>query len=183
MLIRYGCELSVIVDRPTPAFCLVDVHPDRRADLMRETPLRASPVLPLKTMNDAFGNVMKRTLLPPGETTLILDGVIADPGLPDARKAAARALPVMELPAEIAVFLNGSRYCETDKLGVVVRRSGNFFLVIIGVDAFLRRNFDRGRQIVDDSVPVSSYVVDGPGPELVDTLQPVSGREIGNSAA
>lgn len=70
MLIRYGCELSVVVERPTPVFSLVDVHPDRRKDIIRETPFHASPTLPLKTMHDAFGNVMQRMLLPPGETGL-----------------------------------------------------------------------------------------------------------------
>ena len=38
MLIRYGCELSVVVERPTPVFCLVDIHPDRRKDIIREMP-------------------------------------------------------------------------------------------------------------------------------------------------
>jgi len=119
MLIRYGCELSVVVERPTPVFCLVDIHPARRKDVIRETPFRTSPVLPLKTVLDAFGNCMQRALLPPGETSLYLDGVIADPGLPDARKVAARALPVTELPGNVAIYLNGSRYCETDKLGSI----------------------------------------------------------------
>ena len=119
MLIRYGCELSVVVERPTPVFCLVDIHPDRRKDIVRETLFRASPALPLKTMHDAFGNVMQRTLLPAGETSLLLDGVITDPGLPDAREPAARALPVTELPGDVAIYLNGSRYCETDKLGAI----------------------------------------------------------------
>jgi transglutaminase-like putative cysteine protease len=119
MLIRYGCELSVAVERPTPVFCLVDIHPDRRKDIVRETSLRASPSVPLKTMHDAFGNIMRRTVLPAGETSLSLDGVIADPGLPDAREPGARTLPVTELPGDVAVYLNGSRYCETDRLGAI----------------------------------------------------------------
>ena len=119
MLIRYGCELSVVVEQPTPVFCLVDIHPDRRRDIIRETPFQASPALPLNTMRDAFGNVMQRAVLPAGEATVCLDGVIADPGLPDARDPAARALPVTELPGDAAIYLNGSRYCETDKLGSI----------------------------------------------------------------
>jgi hypothetical protein len=119
MLIRYGCELSVMVERPTPVFCLIDIHPERRKDIIREMAFRASPALPLKTMHDAFGNVMQRALLHPGETSLLLDGVIADPGLPDARNVAARALPVTELPGDVAIYLNGSRYCEIDKLGAI----------------------------------------------------------------
>ena len=118
MLIRYGCELSVVVERPTPVFCIVDIHPDRRKDIVRETLFRALPSLPAKTMHDAFGNVMQRTLLPAGETSLHLDGVITDPGIPDAREP-ARALPVTELAGDVAMYLNGSRYCETDKLGAV----------------------------------------------------------------
>jgi len=119
MQIRYGCELSVTVERPTSLFCLLDIHPDRRKDIIRETSLRASPPLTLEICHDAFGNVMQRTLLPAGETTLLLDGIIADPGLPDARAAGARALPVTDLPGDVAIYLNGSRYCETDKLGAI----------------------------------------------------------------
>jgi hypothetical protein len=80
MLIRYGCELSVIVERPTPTFCLIDVHPERRRDLVREHALRASPFLPLHISPGAFGNRLQRCMLSPGETTLFLDGVIADGG-------------------------------------------------------------------------------------------------------
>ena len=56
-------------------------------------------------------------MLPPGETTLFLDGVIADGGVPDFRDGEARAMAVTELPGDIAIYLNASRYCETDKLG------------------------------------------------------------------
>ena len=37
MLIKYGCELSIVVDRPTPTCCLVDIHADRRGDIVSET--------------------------------------------------------------------------------------------------------------------------------------------------
>lgn len=119
MLIRYGCELSVIVERPTPMFCLVDVHADRRRDIVRENPLRTVPLVPLNTTADAFGNTLKRCVLPPGETSLMLDGVIADEALPDVQDPKARAVPPTELSGDIATYLNGSRYCETDKLGSV----------------------------------------------------------------
>jgi transglutaminase-like putative cysteine protease len=132
MLIRYGCELSVVVEYPTTAFCLVDVHPDRRSAIVREQPFRMSPSLPPKTGLDAFGNVSQRCLLPPGETSLSLEGVIRDDGLIDARDADARALPVMELPVDVAMYLNGSRYCETDKLGTLAWNT--FGGLIPGID-------------------------------------------------
>jgi transglutaminase-like putative cysteine protease len=119
MLIRYGCELSLVVERPTPTLVLVDIHPDRRAAIHGETPLQASDMVALAAGLDAFGNIQKRCLLPRGETTFKLAGVIDDSGLPDARDAEAMALPVMALPAELTTFLNGSRYCETDKLAAL----------------------------------------------------------------
>jgi transglutaminase-like putative cysteine protease len=117
MLIRYGCQLSIIVERPTPLLCRVDVHPDRRGDIVGEHGLRTRPSLPLDPTSDIFDNIVQRCVLPAGETSLLLDGVIADAGLPDVHDADAQAIPVTELPGDIATYLNGSRYCETDKLG------------------------------------------------------------------
>jgi transglutaminase-like putative cysteine protease len=117
MRIRYGCELSVVVERPTPTFVLVDIHPERRAEILREDALRTNPSLPLVKTSDAFGNILQRCVLPAGETRILLDGVITDTGLPDARDPDARAVPMTDLPGEVAMYLNGSRYCETDKLG------------------------------------------------------------------
>ena len=119
MLIRYGCELTLVVDRSMPTFCLVDVHPDRRADIVEECPVAAAPALHLKVGYDAFGNIVRKCILPPGETTLTLSGTICDSGWPDARAADAKASPVVDLPSEVAPYLNGSRYCETDKLGSI----------------------------------------------------------------
>ena len=115
MLIRYGCELSIVVLHSTACYVLVDIHPDRRADIAHEEPL-AIVAVSVKPVRDAFGNIMQRFLLPPGETTIALSGVIHDCGLPDARDESAIAQPVVDLPPDAAMYLNGSRYSETDKL-------------------------------------------------------------------
>src|SRR5436309_1881420 len=44
------------------------------------------------------------------------DGVIADSGLTDLRDEDAQAVLVARLPGDIITYLNGSRYCQTDKL-------------------------------------------------------------------
>jgi transglutaminase-like putative cysteine protease len=119
MLIRYGCELSLIVERPTPAFFLVDIHPDRRSDITEEQTLHAVPALPLRVGYDSFGNILQRCVLPAGETRVVLAGLIGDSGLPDVRHPIAAAARVQDLPADVTTYLNGSRYCETDKLGAV----------------------------------------------------------------
>ena len=119
MRIRYGCELGLLVNQPTPAFCLVDLHPERRQDVLDEQPLRAEPVLPFRTGYDAFGNIMQRCLLPAGETLLRLSGVVRDSGELDSRDIAAPCLAPLDLPHDVAIFLKGSRYCETDEMGAL----------------------------------------------------------------
>src|SRR5262245_46237889 len=99
MRIRYGCELSIVVSQPTPASCLVDLHPDCRPNIIEETPLSISPLAPLSDEADAFGNRLRRFIALPGETTLKLSGTIADSGRPDARDPSLAVLPVNELPA------------------------------------------------------------------------------------
>ena len=60
MLINYGYEITVSVANPTPIICLLDIHPERRADIRAETPLRAEPLVPTSTYIDMFGNQCRR---------------------------------------------------------------------------------------------------------------------------
>ncbi len=119
MRIRYGCDLSIVVAARTQALCLVDVHPERRADIVEERPFFLEPSSPVQSGLDAVGNLMRRFVAMPGETRLRLSGVIEDSGKLDERAPRARARPVSELAAEVLPYLNGSRYCETDKLSSV----------------------------------------------------------------
>ena len=119
MRIRYGCELSVVVNQPTPSFCLVDIHPDRQPDIVEEAPLTAWPSVPFTDERDAFGNRLRRFTAPAGETVLRLSGIIADSGIPEVRDMTAPVVPVPHLPVDALRYLSGSRYCETDKLGSV----------------------------------------------------------------
>ena len=119
MRIRYGCELGLVVTQPTPAFCLGDIHPERRHDVLNEQPLCAEPVLPFRTGFDAFGNIIQRCLFPAGETILRLSGIVRDSGELDVRDMAASTMSPVELPDDVAIFLKGSRYCETDEMGAL----------------------------------------------------------------
>jgi transglutaminase-like putative cysteine protease len=116
MLINYGCEITVSVAKPTPLICLLDVHPDRRHDIVAEAPFRCTPTLPSTTYIDGFGNRCRRLIAPAGDITLHLDGTIVDSGAHDAIVRDAREVPVEQLPNETLVYLLGSRYCETDRL-------------------------------------------------------------------
>jgi transglutaminase-like putative cysteine protease len=113
MHIRYGCEISIVTDRPVPALCRIDIHPERRGDIVEER----GPPTGCATARDAFGNILRRFTAAPGQTSIWLSGLIQDPGVLDKRDAAAEAMPVADLPDSVLMFLNGSRYCETDKMG------------------------------------------------------------------
>jgi transglutaminase-like putative cysteine protease len=76
-----------------------------------------SPEASLTDERDVFGNRLRRFVAQPGETFLSLSGMISDTGIPEPRDPDLAALPIPELPAEVLVYLNGSRYCETDRLG------------------------------------------------------------------
>jgi transglutaminase-like putative cysteine protease len=52
-----------------------------------------------------------------GETSLRLSGVVSDFGLPDFRGSKGDLSSLTAIPANAAMYLNGSRYCETDKMG------------------------------------------------------------------
>lgn len=119
MLINYGFEIAISVPRATPLICLLDIHPERRQDIISEAPFRADPTTPSMTYLDAFGNQCRRLMAPLGEVTLHLDGNIVDSGKPDDTNPDAREVPVQQLPHHILTFLIGSRYCETDRLSQV----------------------------------------------------------------
>lgn len=119
MRIRYGCDLSIVVAAHTPALCLVDVHPERRPDILDEQNFSVEPGSKVHSSIDVAGNLMRRFVVMPGETRLRLSGTINDSGKLDERDPHARAVPVCELPPGVLPYLNGSRYCETDKLSSV----------------------------------------------------------------
>ncbi len=116
MLIRYGYSLTLATDYDTPVVTLLDIHPDRRGDVLAERPVRTSPIVPGTTFHDSFGNICRRFKVPAGTFTLSAGGVIVDTGQADAVAPDAEEIPVDRLPDSTLVFLLGSRYCETDQL-------------------------------------------------------------------
>ncbi|WP_417672389.1 transglutaminase-like domain-containing protein [Roseibium sp.] len=116
MLIRFGYDITVHCERPTPMVCVMHIRPERTKDLMAPEQVLTTPEVPTHTYVDMFGNVCRRFTAPAGDFSIWADGTIADTGAYDPVLTNAREIPVPDLPDECLTFLVGSRYCETDTL-------------------------------------------------------------------
>lgn len=116
MLIRFGYDITVKCQQPTPMISLLTPRDERLCDLRRVAGLSVFPQVPTRVYRDVFGNTCLRMLAPAGEFRLTDDGVMAASGLADAYTPGLEEMPIDALPDETLFYLLGSRYCETDRL-------------------------------------------------------------------
>ncbi|MCX7324549.1 MAG: transglutaminase family protein [Hyphomicrobiales bacterium] len=127
MHIRYGYRIDLLCTDPTPVIMMLDVHPERRADLtMPDEPRVTAYLTGVEQIDvtrylDKFGNVCRRVVAPPGGITIEADGIIPihDGGFPDPIDTLEGAHSPEQLPDDTLMYLLGSRYCETDQLSQV----------------------------------------------------------------
>src|SRR4051794_37610006 len=62
MKIRVGCDLTYTCAAPTPMVLMLNVHPDRAADLLAPDLIRIAPFRPLSIYTDTFGNTCARLI-------------------------------------------------------------------------------------------------------------------------
>ncbi|MGQ0671261.1 MAG: transglutaminase-like domain-containing protein [Hyphomicrobium sp.] len=115
MIIRVGCELEIDVATPTAVVAMVDVHPERSRQVVRQS-FKTASCAPVHTLIDGFGNKARRFIAGPGPTRFSYHAEIADDGRPDELAGHLDFVPVAELPFDCMTYLAGSRYCETDRL-------------------------------------------------------------------
>jgi transglutaminase-like putative cysteine protease len=116
MKLRVGYELVYECPQPTPMIFMLHVHHTRAPDIVVADQVTTSPSVPITSYRDGFGNWCSRLVAPQGEIRISSTAVLHDSGNPDPVNAGARQHPVEDLPADVLVFLLGSRYCETDRL-------------------------------------------------------------------
>ncbi|WP_413206656.1 transglutaminase-like domain-containing protein [Rhodospirillum sp. A1_3_36] len=119
MLIRFGHEISIQCQNPTPVICLLRTRSERKADIRSLETTVTNPDVDTSTYTDLFGNTCLRFVAPPGILTVWGDGTIEDSGQTDPVDWDAQEIPVADLPDECLVYLLGSRYCETDRLSQI----------------------------------------------------------------
>jgi transglutaminase-like putative cysteine protease len=116
MRIHLGCALHFEYPQTTPMIVTLNVHFSRVSELEHPDYLTTNPTVPIEAYRDSFGNWCSRLVAPGGHFSLGTDAIIRDSGMPDPIDLKALQHQVRDLPAEVILFLLGSRYCETDCL-------------------------------------------------------------------
>ncbi len=116
MKIRAGYEISYDCPQPTPMILTLSIHPSRISDLLTGDRMRLDPPIPANTYHDSFGNFCHVIRARAGRLTISADFLVRDKGEPDEIAPQAEQHALEDLPAEVLIYLLGSRYCETDRL-------------------------------------------------------------------
>jgi transglutaminase-like putative cysteine protease len=116
MQIRLGYDIELGFSQPTPVIGVLNIHPDRRKDLLEPDEVHISPSVQKQEFFDSFGNRCTRFLAPAGILRLCNSTLIEDSGQPDATPLNEPQLPVQLLPVNVLRYLLASRYCEVDRL-------------------------------------------------------------------
>ncbi len=116
MIIRAGYRIAFDCADPTPLLLLVNIRPERIADLVTPDVLTVTPAVPYRTYYDRFGNMCTRLVAPAGVVLLTNDFAVRDSGMVETLPIGGRQLPIDELPDDVLMFLMGSRYCDTQHL-------------------------------------------------------------------
>ena len=116
MKIRFGYELRFYTPGSTYMILMLHSQPAGNQRLLHPDAMSVDPYSPLRLYADGFGNTCTRVELHGGPARITADGLMEDPGEPEAEVWSAQELPVRELPDEILVYLLSSRYCDTEIL-------------------------------------------------------------------
>ena len=116
MLIQAGFHIEIDCPAPTPLVLMLNVHPDRRADLLHDDRISGIPGVHMRAYRDGFGNICQRLTAPAGRLSLRSGFLIEDSGEPDPVEPDAAQRPVGTLPDDLLQYLLPSRYCETEAL-------------------------------------------------------------------
>ena len=116
MKIRCGYKIAYDVRQPCVMILVLNVAPDREADLITPDLVTFDRPVEMTEYRDLFGNRCLRIKAEPGPLAITNDFLIEDSGLEDEVAPDAEQQLVEHLPPETLVYLLGSRYCDTQHL-------------------------------------------------------------------
>jgi hypothetical protein len=108
MRIRVGYELIYECPQATPMMLMLHIHHTRAPDIIVPDQVTISPLVPVTSYRDGFGNWCSRLVALAGQSRITSTAVLNDSGAPDPTCPSAHQHVVQDLPPEVLVFLLGS---------------------------------------------------------------------------
>lgn len=115
LTVRVGCRFVFHSSAPTPALVLLKPRQDT-LQAIRSEAMNFPEDVPVTEFEDNHGNIVHRLILPPGESILGYDAMIAVPSLKEDAHWLDEPTPPHLLPPDVLRYTLPSRYCDTDKL-------------------------------------------------------------------
>ena len=115
LCVRVGCEFGLSCAAPTPAVVMVQPKLECGHLIVREE-WKTQPSMTFRDGVDAFGNEVRRLVLPEGDVSLRYDAVLMASSEPDATDTSVGQSAPEDLPDDALLYLLPSRYCESDAL-------------------------------------------------------------------
>ena len=131
MTVRVGCHLVYETEAPAPILLIVRPRADEQVRIIEER-LIFTPPLEIEEFTDANGNLLERSVLPPGQTAVRHDALVGVTSEPDSQGRPSSTVAVEDLPSEVLRCTLPSRYCDSDKL--LLFAAQNFGHFTNGVD-------------------------------------------------
>jgi transglutaminase-like putative cysteine protease len=116
LTVRIGCRLTYDTSQPTPIFLVVRPRCDDTDQLILSESLTFSTGDASEEFLDGLGNITHRWTLPPGQTVIVHDALVAVSSRSDDFNFKKFSVPIHETSAEILRYTLPSRYCDSDKL-------------------------------------------------------------------
>jgi transglutaminase-like putative cysteine protease len=115
LTIRCGLDFTYQASAPTPITLVIQPR-DGAWQRIQAEQLFLGYNLEVEQGEDTHGNVVHRFTLPPGQTRILHDALVAVPSVREDYGAIDAPVPVDELPPELLRYTLPSRYCDSDRL-------------------------------------------------------------------
>jgi transglutaminase-like putative cysteine protease len=115
LTVRVGCSQTYEAAEPTAALFMIKPRRDE-AERVCEDRFSFKPSLPGTEYQDEHENIVFRAVLPPGQTTVEHDALVAVTSKPDNYGITPRFVPLSNVPRSVLRYTMPSRYCDADNV-------------------------------------------------------------------
>jgi len=120
MWLQTSCELIFDVEIPTPFVLMLRLRSGAQQWIANEEYI-IEPSVPATEFTDDFGNLCQRLVAPPGNFRIFTTARINIPDIIDTAPG-GEFVDIVNLPDDVMKYLLPSRYCESDRFGVMATK-------------------------------------------------------------